>query len=142
MFWSNGRWDTVRGMQQLEREIDSIFSGASGAVHEFPPVKLWNSEKSAILTAELPGVEGRDIDISVQGETVTLRGSRTAEKLKEGEQYHRRERPQGQFVRTLNLPFRIDAERVSAKFNRGVLSLSLPRAEADTPRKVAIQGAA
>lgn len=138
MVWSD-RWDPVRELRRFQRNVDEVFSGVSGAIHQFPPVNVWTSENDAILTAELPGVDPKDLDISVQGETITLRGQRQTEKLNEHDVYHRRERILGQFSRSLTLPFRVDGDKVNATMENGVLTITLPRAEADKPKKVTIK---
>jgi HSP20 family protein len=102
-------------------------------------MNVWTDENSAVLTAELPGVKSEDIDISVEDEILTLRGGRQREELEESSTYHRRERRFGPFSRTFRLPFHVDAEAVSATFENGVLSIVLPRAEADKPRKITVQ---
>ena len=106
---------------------------------EFPAVNVWIAENSAIVTAELPGIDPNEIDISVVGKTVTVRGSRKSEDLGEGESYHRRERWHGQFTKTLEMPFNIESGKVEAKFVKGVLNISLPRAEAEKPRKISVK---
>jgi HSP20 family protein len=80
-----------------------------------------------------------DLEISVVGDTLTLRGVRAPEKLGEGENYHRRERGSGRFTRALQLPFRIEADEVSATLKNGVLNITLPRAQADRPRKIQVK---
>ena len=94
-----------------------------------------------LLTAEIPGVGVDDLDISVQGDMVTLRGSRKAEQLHEGESYHRQERGSGDFVRTVQLPYEVDGNAVEAELSAGVLRLRLPRAAATKPKKIAIRTA-
>jgi len=133
-------WDTT-DLQRFRRDLDELFSGVSGTVHSFPPVNVWSSENDAVVTAELPGVESGEIDISVHNDALTLRGARKPVELKENETFYRSERAQGEFSRTLKMPFRIDAEKVSATFNRGVLSIMVPRAEADKPRKITVKAA-
>ena len=84
----------------------------------------------AVITAELPGFAAESFDVSVFGKTVTVKGERKALEL-EGATAHRRERQVGSFVRAIELPFRIEADKVDAKYERGVLQITLPRAEAD-----------
>jgi HSP20 family protein len=103
-------------------------------------MNIWTDENNAILTAELPGVKTEDIDISVEDEMLTLRGSRQRDELDEVTTYHRRERRFGPFSRTFRLPFRVEADAVEATFKNGVLSVVLPRAQADRPRKIAVTG--
>jgi HSP20 family protein len=104
-------------------------------------MNVWADENKALVTAELPGVSPDKIDISVQDDTLTLRGTREPEELEEGMNYHRRERRFGSFTRTLRLPFQVSGDGVDAAFSRGVLSVSLPRAEADKPRKITVRSA-
>jgi HSP20 family protein len=137
-------WQEVERMQ---REMDRLFNPFYGnrsrfqTAPSFPAMNVWTNQDGAILTAELPGVNPEDIDISVVGETLTLTGTRQPEELQEGEKYHRRERGYGKFTRTFQLPFPVEADKVDAVFEKGVLHISLPRAEADKPRKISIKTA-
>jgi HSP20 family protein len=92
-----------------------------------------------VVTAELPGFNPDDVEVSVVQNTLTLRGSRTPEELKQGETYHRRERWNGKFVRTLELPFEVDHDKVEAQFRNGVLSIRLPRAPQNLPKKITVK---
>jgi HSP20 family protein len=125
------------------RTLDRLNRAASGflapSTSEFPPVNVWMNGDRTIVTSELPGVEAKDVNISVVGKSVTLRGSRATEDECEGDCRHRRERWSGAFARTVELPYAIDQDNVEASFSRGVLKLTLPRAEADKPRKIAIK---
>jgi HSP20 family protein len=102
-------------------------------------MNVWTNQDGAIVTAELPGVASEDIDISVQGDTLTLRGCCQGGALEEGAVYHRRERGRGDFTRSIQLPFQVAGDQVEATFAKGVLSISLPRAEADKPTKITIK---
>ncbi|KJU83895.1 heat shock protein Hsp20 family protein [Candidatus Magnetobacterium bavaricum] len=106
---------------------------------EFPAVNLWVNEDHAIVTAELAGVSAEGIDISVVGKTLTLKAIRRPEEFNDGERYHRRERWHGQYTRTIELPFAIDGEKVQARFAKGVLYITLPRATSDKPRKITVK---
>ncbi len=113
------------------------FEGPSAV--EFPAMNVWASDGNAVITTELPGMDPEAIDISVANGSLTLSGLRKAEELKEGESYHRKERWDGRFKKTIELPFSVDASKVQARFSKGVLYISLPRAEADKPRKISIK---
>lgn len=92
--------------------------------------------------AELPGVEAEELDVSIVGDSVTLSGERRTEQADDGDvRYHRQERWQGNFSRTMQLPFRIDAENVEANFRHGVLEVRLPRAAEDRPKKISVSTA-
>ena len=131
------------GFSDPWRTFDRLSRAASGmratSTSEFPPINVWMDGDRAIITSELPGVEPKDVDISVAGKSVTLRGSRATEDFCEGECRHRGERWSGKFTRSIELPYVVDQDKVEARFNKGVLELSLPRAEADKPRKIAIK---
>lgn len=127
-------------MSRLQEEMNKLFSRASQpAATSFPPINLWVSQESAVVTAEMPGVSSEDLDISVVGDTLTVQGSRKAQELGKGEGYHRRERGSGRFMRAIQLPFRAESDEVSASYRNGVLNVTIPRAHADRPRKVQIK---
>ena len=136
----SGMRDPFLEMQRLQQEVNKVFSGAGQSLsREVPPVNAWIGEGDVIVAAELPGIDPAKADISVVGDTLTISGSRAAEALKEGETYHRQERDQGRFSRTIQLPFHVEAGKVEAKYERGVLTITLPRAEADKPRKITVK---
>jgi HSP20 family protein len=131
-------------MERLRREMNRLFSdypdrARLSAAPSYPAMNVWMDENSAIVTAELPGVLPEQIDISVENDTLTLRGDRQPDKEQESVVYHRRERRYGSFLRTSKLPFRVNPEKVDATFKNGVLSITLPRAEEDKPKKIAVK---
>jgi HSP20 family protein len=133
-----------RELERLRREMNRVFAdipaaGGTTPVPGYPAMNVWTSEDGAILTAELPGVGADDIDISVEGDMLTLSGNRQPVELPENAVVHRRERGHGRFSRVLRLPFPIDSGEVEATFERGILRVSLPRPESDKPRKIAIK---
>ena len=139
--WRLGRVsDPFSEMQRLQREMNRLFSHAGGRLgHDYPAINVLVGQNDAVLTCELPGIDPEKMDISVTGDVITLSGSREPEKIKEGETYHRQERVHGRFTRTLQLPFSIDAGKVDAKYERGILNITLPRAEEDKPKKISIK---
>ena len=132
-FWDP--WFELESSRPPLRGIDTL------RTTEFPQVNTWVSSDDAVVTTEIPGVDPEKIDISVIGRKVTLRGSRKVEELKDDQSYHRRERWSGEFTKSVELPFDIATDRVSAKFRKGVLYLTLPKAEAEKPRKIEIKSA-
>jgi HSP20 family protein len=133
-------FETLREMERLQGRFNQLLESPWRGSPEFPPLNVWISEDAAHVTAELPGVEAEDIEISVVNDTLTLRGSRKPDELKEGESLHRRERGFGQFTRTIQLPFKVDSENVQASNKKGILCITLPRTEQDRPRKIAVRG--
>lgn len=132
--------DPSRDMRRLRQEMDRIFSDfGEPAAREIPPVNAWIGEADAFVTAELPGIDPGAIEISVVGDTLTLSGSREVEPLKEGESYHRQERGYGKFSRSLQLPFHVDADKVEATYEKGIIGITLPRSESEKPRKILVK---
>lgn len=142
MFWSTGRrpywW---REMGRLQREMNQLMdSFQPNGRRGFPALNVWANQDEALVTAELPGVNPDDLDISVVGETVTLSGSRALPETGEDIAWHRHERWHGEFSRTMQLPFRIDADNVDASYHNGVLKVTLPRAQEDRPKRISVGG--
>jgi HSP20 family protein len=107
--------------------------------NEFPLVNLYADADTVVLTTEIPGIEPSSVEISVAGKAVRLRGARAFKPAKEGETYHRRERWYGRFSKTIELPFNIEAEKVEARFSKGVLRVVLPKAEEDKPKTILVK---
>src|SRR5262245_23236149 len=126
-FMRGSMGDPLRELERLHRRIDRLFAGPSTfTANEYPAIELWNGEDGIRLHAQLPGVTAADIDLSVVGDNVTLKGTR-------------REREAGRFVRTIQLPFPVEGDAVRARFKNGVLEVELPRAASDKPRKITVQ---
>lgn len=135
-----GRMDPLQEMQRLQREMNRVFSGLEQPLNpEVPPLNAWVGESDVVVSAELPGVDPGKVDVSVVGDTLTISGAREEAALKEGENYHRQERSYGRFTRSLQLPFHVEAGKVEAKYDKGILRVTLPRAEADKPKKIAVK---
>lgn len=144
MLWpalTSRRWTPWTELDQLEREMSRLFTPYSrdGVVGEYPAVNIWTRDDGALLTAEVPGIKPEDLDIAVNGDTVTIRGKREQTVLDEGETWLRRERGAGDFVRSYSLPFSVEADKVTATYRNGILELALPRADADMPRKITVK---
>ncbi len=126
------------------REMNRIFDQASrdpvpSTAASYPAMNVWTNGDGAIVTAELPGIDLDTLEISVHNDTLTLSGERKPEGLGEGEAYHRRERSYGQFKRAFQLPFQVASDKVEASYDKGVLQITLPRTEADKPRKIQVR---
>jgi HSP20 family protein len=136
----NRIWSPWNDMRQLQREMDRLFSGRSVPYAQNSPLlNVWFNEENAIVTAELPGLDPKSIDISVKDSALTLSGNRIPAEIKEGETYHRQEREHGHFTRTIQLSFKIDVNKVSASYEKGILKITLPRSEEDKPQKIQIK---
>jgi HSP20 family protein len=132
-------------LHQLRSEMDRLLTGflgpgsngGSAVSRGQPAVNLWDHHDSLMLEMEIPGVKSEQIDISVAGAELTIQVKRP-EVAEEGVNFHRRERPVGDFARVLQLPCEVDSEKVSAELRNGILTLTLPKAEAVKPRKISI----
>lgn len=130
--------DPFSALRRLQDEIERGFAGPGRVAQGFPAINLWQGPDSAALTAELPGVQAADLEISVKDDVVTLSGERKAPAVGEQGAWHRRERSYGRFSRLIELPFRVDPDRVEARLQDGVLQIELHRPETDKPRRITI----
>ena len=139
-FWR--QVDPWQELENIQREMNRMFGDVSGAsVNTYPLVNIWANSDNAIITAELPGLSPKDIQVSVQEDMLTLEGTRPGLTLGENDQIHRHERGTGHFKRTIRLPFFPQEDKISAKIEKGCLMLTLPRSEADKPKKITIKTA-
>ncbi|WP_223865986.1 Hsp20/alpha crystallin family protein [Salipiger aestuarii] len=122
------------------RDFDRV-SPSRLAQPVFPAVNVWQGDEAVAITAELPGVDPADIDISVKENVLTLSGERKAPEMPEGARWHRNERGFGKFVRSVRLPFVAADDKVEARMTNGVLRIVIGRPEEDKPRKIAIKAA-
>jgi len=137
-------WDPFRDFQ---REVGRLFERLEPAQHwrvapGGPPINLYDAGESYILTAPLPGVGPEEVDLSITGETLTMRGDRKRPDGVSEESYRRQERQFGRWTRTVTLPDRVDGANVSATFSNGVLTVTLPKAEEARPRQINVTPAA
>lgn len=132
----------VYGLRRgLDKLIDS-YMGRPGslALYQgvFPALNIKEDGENLKLTAELPGVNIKDVDISANADSITLRGERKEPAVSKEVNYHQRERDFGTFRRVINLPVRIDTNKISASYKNGVLTVVLPKAEEAKPKQIAI----
>jgi HSP20 family protein len=129
--------------QPFTRDVDRLFDAFFGTDREqgrrwVPPVDLVEAEDHFVLKADLPGLSEDDVSIEVQDGTLTISGERSSEHESEERGWYRIERSFGSFSRSLTLPDGVDADAISAKFDRGVLEVSIPKPEERKPRRVQI----
>jgi HSP20 family protein len=105
----------------------------------YPPVNLGINDHGVKLTAEVPGIDLEDLDVTLHGNTITVAGKRAADPLEEGEAYARNERPHGEFSRTIELPFDVSSETAEAAYEKGVLTLLVQRPEEQKPKRLSIK---
>jgi HSP20 family protein len=104
-----------------------------------PSLDFSEDEKNYIVRLEAPGIPKEDLEINLEGQILTLTGRRNFEKEERNEEYFWREREQGRFVRTVRLPSPIDASKVEATYNDGVMTIRLPKSESANRTRVTIR---
>lgn len=135
----------------LHREIDRLFEeftrvagpgGSPAVTHLVPSIDISETDKDIRISAEMPGLERKDIDISVDGNTLTIRGEKKIEDRKEGENMQVGERSYGVFLRVLELPPGIDPSGIQATMSNGVLTITIPKPSRNEPKKIEVKEAA
>jgi len=144
MYWTNSRaWSPFEELRGLQREMNRLFDGYEGgtSLSRFPALNVWGNAEKLVVTAELPGLQPEDLDISVVNNQLTIKGERKADKPAEDAVCHRCERDYGTFVRTVRLPYAVENDKVDARYENGVLSINMPRHEATKPKRIEIKTA-
>jgi HSP20 family protein len=142
------RWDPVRELDSLQSDMNRLFdrffetrpANGGAARRWLPAMDLVETEDSLVLRADLPGMTEDDVDIEVKDGTLTVSGERRSESEDKKEGYHRVERAFGRFSRALSLPDGIDASKISAAFDNGVLEVTIPKPEETKPTRIEIGG--
>ncbi len=142
------RWDPYREVGTLQDRMNRLFDEVWGRGRRedesvtgnwLPSVDVKETRDALQIFAELPGIDPKDVEITVEGGVLTLKGSRNFEKAVEGESYHRVERAYGSFERSFTLPTNVDADKIQATYGHGVLQLALPKREEAKPKSIAIK---
>ena len=131
--------------EELNRLYDSFLQGDLG----LEPFREWGKfslaldvaedDDAVVIKADVPGLDAKDIDISVAGQTLIIEGEKISETSDEDKNYRRSERRYGAFSRTVTLPGNVDAENIQAKCKKGVLKITLPKLEGEKPRRIEIK---
>ena len=141
--------DTLRDLQNMSDRIDRLITGrnipsagrdeAMALIDWVPAVDVMESDEEFQIRAELPGVEKKDVKLSVENGVLLISGHREQEKEEQGKRYHKIERAYGNFARSFTVPEAVDAQKVSAEFKNGVLSVRLPKSEKARPKSIEVQ---
>lgn len=141
------RWDPFRDLVTLREKMNRLFEDAVTsrgeqkdlvAISWAPAVDIYEDENQLVLTAEVPGIDEKDIEIKLEDNTLSIHGERKMEKETKEENYHRIERASGSFYRSFTLPNYIDQEKIHAEHENGVLKITMPKRPELKPRKVKI----
>jgi HSP20 family protein len=131
--------DMNRFQDEFQRMFGRNVFGGQRWASAFPALNVWADEQAVYVEVDLPGIDVEKLDVNVtEGNKLTIQGERPVLELPNAV-WHRQERRAGAFSRTLTLPTMVDANKVEAKYENGVLRLTLPRSEAAKPRKIEIK---
>ena len=132
-------FDTLLALQEsMEHAMHEDYFGVNTTSRGvYPPFNIFEKGENLVLVAELPGYQKESLNLEVKGNLLRIAGERNLDYGKDVSR-HRIERRSNRFDRSLKLPFRVEAEQIKAEYNNGLLVLSLPRAESDKPKQIAI----
>jgi len=143
------RYDPFNMLNQLQRDINQLFDTnrpSEGRANNLfasdwtPAVDVKEENDQFVIHADLPGVDPKDIDITLENGVLTLKGQRVSETKEEQENYRRVERMRGTFLRRLTLPDSVQVDKISARTKDGVLEVIVPKGEAARPRRISVEG--
>jgi HSP20 family protein len=142
------QWRPFREVSRLRNEMDRLWDDYFGPGRRalrpmeeawLPAVDVSETGDKITVKAEIPGMEAKDIEISMVGDTLTLKGEKKAEREEKEENYHMVERSYGSFSRTMKLPATVEADKVEATYKNGVLTIVLPKKEEVKPKAIEIK---
>ena len=126
-----------QGLDELSRSYADK-GKAQRQANVYPALNIYEATDRLIITAELPGVKVQDLDLSLEGETLTIHGKRNNRQIEGNVSYHRREIQSGSFSRAVTLPVKVDVETASAKLTNGIMMVTLMKASEATPRHIKV----
>jgi HSP20 family protein len=141
------RWDPFREFSTLQDRMNRLFResyGPEGREESLttttfaPPVDVYEDEHTVSLKIEVPGIDEKDIDVRIENNVLTVHGERKFEKEEKEENFRRVERQYGSFTRTFTLPTTVDAEKVSANYDKGILKIALPKKAEAKPKQIKV----
>ena len=138
------RWDPFREVVALQNRVNHLFREMNdgddplAAASFVPAVDIYEDEKKVMLKLEVPGIDQKDLDVSIENNTLTVKGERKFDKEEKEQNFHRIERRYGSFFRAFTLPSTVNTENVHASYNAGVLKLELEKKPEAQPKQIKI----
>jgi HSP20 family protein len=140
------RWQPYRGLSDIQSEMNRMFDSVFGhpatpstSERIWAPVcDLWETKDDLVVNFELPGISEKDVNVSITGDVLTVKGERRWQDVQKDDSYHRLERVYGKFERSVELPIPVQADKVKASYREGVLTVKLPKADEVKPRSIKI----
>ncbi len=139
------RWDPVREMMTLREAMDRLFDDAftrplnARDGWSAPAIDMYQTDNEVVVKAAIPGFKADDVQINVTGDVLTLRGEMKHEEEKKDKAWHIREQRWGTFERSVTLPTDVKADKASADFEDGILTITLPKAEEVKPKTITVK---
>ena len=133
--------DPFADMRRQQSEMNRLFTGSRtpGPSACYPPVNFWAGQDSIVMSIELPGQTEQDIELTVKDTMLSIRGTYPDSEKGDDIVWHRHERADGTFLRSVELPFRVNPDQIEARFENGVLTVEMQRPEDDKPKRIAIK---
>lgn len=133
-----------RDLDDARREMERVFDALGGyaglrTAGVYPAINVFETGESLLVRAELPGIKPDDLEVTVEGNTLTLAGNREIPAEAGKVSYHRREREWGSFRRSLSIPTRVEGDKVAARYSNGILTVELPKAAEARPKQITVQ---
>ena len=138
------RWDPFREAVTLQNRVNSLFRNLNeedaplAAANFVPPVDIYEDAEKVVLKVEVPGIDQKDLDVRVEGNTLTVKGERKFEAEEKEKNFHRIERSYGSFFRAFTLPATVETENIKASYNAGVLKLELKKPPEAQPKQIKV----
>lgn len=140
-------WRPLREIEDIERRLEELFErpwppwgrAAEEEKGWMPALDVFEKEDKLVVKAELPGMKEEDIEVSVSGDTLNIKGEKKSESEVKEENYYRSERSYGSFFRSVPIPSTVDAKKIEANYEDGVLEVTLPKIATEKPKKVAVK---
>jgi HSP20 family protein len=134
------KYDPVRGLRSMDRELDRLMGSVFGeGSHPWvPAMDIKETEDRFEVTLDLPGLESDDLELSVDDGLLKVKGERSTSSEETDERFHKVERRYGSFARTVRLSRAVDVERIEASFDKGVLTITVPKREEARPRTIEV----
>lgn len=140
------RWDPFDDLASLRESMDKLFEdvfarrprGQAPAIWQ-PAAEIFETDHEVVVRAELPGIDPKNVDITVTDDTLTIKGEARAEQEEKGRNYYRRELRYGAFVRSLALPAEVKGDAAKASYKNGILEIRVPKSERARPKQVKVE---
>ncbi len=140
------RWDPFKDFLTIQEDLHKMFDRFLGGIERKPFETVWapaidvfEEDKELVIQAELPGLDAKDVDVTVEEDSLTLKGERKFEKEVKEDKYYRLERRYGSFQRTIPFPVEVKADQAKAQFKDGVLRITIPKVEERKAKKIKVE---